>query len=172
MQNKKVMGLVLVGVLALGAQMFPQQFAALRGLLDGAPNAQTPEQASASTQRGVEKGSTAYTNDYGRLYEAIEDQQFEVWLDELEFEVVKLLRDDLEGSRHQRFLVTAPGVDTILIAHNIDLAERVPLSEGDDVRIRGRFEWNNKGGVIHWTHHDPKGRREGGWIEYRGEVYK
>lgn len=91
-------------------------------------------------------------------------------------EVVRVLGDDNEGSRHQRFLL---GIDdegathgTVLVAHNIDLAERVPLDEGDVVRVRGEYEWNEKGGVIHWTHHDPKGWREGGWIELGGERYE
>ena len=31
--------------------------------------------------------------------------------------------------------------DTILIAHNIDLASRVPLKEGDEIRFKGEVEW-------------------------------
>ena len=32
--------------------------------------------------------------------------------------VTKLLRDDLEGSRHQRFLLKLSGGQTVLLAHN------------------------------------------------------
>ncbi len=87
--------------------------------------------------------------------------------------VVKILRDDTHGSRHQRFIVRIPSGLTLLIAHNIDLASRVPLEgPGDRILFCGDYEWNNKGGVVHWTHHDPRGRHPDGWIEYNGERYQ
>jgi hypothetical protein len=82
--------------------------------------------------------------------------------------VYRLLADDREGSRHQRFLLHLDSGHSLLISHNIDLAERVPVAVGDRLRFRGMYEWNERGGVIHWTHHDPKGRREGGWIQHEG----
>ena len=94
-----------------------------------------------------------------------------VWL-ETEGQVTRILSDDNEGSRHQRFILSVGDGHTVLIAHNIDLADRVPLGKGDSVSLRGRFEWNDRGGVIHWTHHDPDGRHKGGWIRREGEVYK
>lgn len=90
----------------------------------------------------------------------------------VEAEVVKVLPDDNEGSRHQRLLLALESGGTVLIAHNIDLAQRVPTEEGDVLKVRGQYEWNEKGGVIHWTHHDPKNWREGGWIELDGERYE
>jgi hypothetical protein len=86
--------------------------------------------------------------------------------------VQRMLKDDNEGSRHQRFILQLPERRTLLIAHNIDLAERVPLRQGDSVRLRGRYESNDRGGVIHWTHHDPQGFTSGGWIEYNGARYR
>jgi hypothetical protein len=86
--------------------------------------------------------------------------------------VVKKLRDDHEGSRHQRFLFELPSGNTLLVAHNIDLAPRVPLREGDEVRVFGQYEWNEKGGLMHWTHHDPAGRHTEGWIEHHGRRYE
>jgi len=87
--------------------------------------------------------------------------------------VAKLLADDRQGSRHQRFLLRVDGGPTILVAHNIDLAERVtPLHAGDVVRFRGEYVWNAKGGILHWTHADPEGRREGGWIESGGQRFR
>ena len=86
----------------------------------------------------------------------------------LDARVVKNLRDDLEGSRHQRFLIEIDGGRTLLVAHNIDLADRIELRENGPVTLRGQYEWNAKGGVIHWTHHDPQGRHPGGWIEAAG----
>ena len=85
--------------------------------------------------------------------------------------VVRLLSDDREGARHERFLVRIEGV-SVLVAHNLDLAPRVPLESGDSVQIRGEYEWNPKGGVIHWTHRDPDGRHDAGWIRHEGRLYQ
>lgn len=87
--------------------------------------------------------------------------------------VVTLLPDDRDGSRHQRFILALGSGQTLLIAHNIDLAPRIPdLAPGDKVAFHGEYEWNAKGGVIHWTHHDPDGRHPGGWLEHEGRIYR
>jgi hypothetical protein len=82
--------------------------------------------------------------------------------------VSKLLRDDREGSRHQRFLIELEDGQTLLVAHNIDLAKRIEIEVGDPLRVRGQYEWNDRGGLLHWTHHDPDGNHPGGWIESGG----
>jgi hypothetical protein len=87
--------------------------------------------------------------------------------------VVKILRDDLEGSRHQRFILELGTGQTVLVSHNIDLAPRVrDLRTGDAIEFYGEYEWNPRGGVIHWTHHDPRGRHPGGWIKHAGNTYQ
>lgn len=87
--------------------------------------------------------------------------------------VSRVLPDDNEGSRHQRFLVRLASGQTLLIAHNIDLASRVDsLQAGDAVEFYGEYEWNAKGGVIHWTHRDPGGRHVDGWIKHNGRTYQ
>lgn len=83
--------------------------------------------------------------------------------------VVRLLSDDLSGSRHQRFIVRLDSGTTVLVVHDIDVAGRVaPLEVGDELSFRGEYVWNPKGGLVHWTHHDPAGRHAGGWIR-RGD---
>lgn len=87
--------------------------------------------------------------------------------------VVKVLPDDNDGSRHQRFIVRLGSGQTLLIAHNIDLAPRIPaLKEGDNVSFNGEYEWNQTGGVVHWTHRDPDGRHQAGWIEHSGQMFQ
>jgi len=86
--------------------------------------------------------------------------------------VTRLLSDDKDGSRHQRLIVEVSPGHTVLIAHNIDLAPRVaPLAEGDTIEFFGEYEWNDRGGVVHWTHRDPAGRHVAGWIRKGGEMF-
>ena len=87
--------------------------------------------------------------------------------------IIRILPDDLTGTRHQRFIVRLSSGQTLLIAHNIDLAPRVnSLRKGDKVFFYGVYEWNSKGGTIHWTHHDPEGRHTAGWIKHNGKKYQ
>ena len=87
--------------------------------------------------------------------------------------VKKVLADDNQGSRHQRFLVELPSGHTLLVAHNIDLADRVAdLQPGEPIELHGVYVWNERGGVMHWTHRDPSGRHAAGWIKYKGRVYQ
>lgn len=87
--------------------------------------------------------------------------------------VIETLADDTNGSRHQRFIVRLESGHTLLVSHNIDLAPRIDaLRTGDTVAFYGEYEWNPKGGVIHWTHHDPQGRHPAGWIRHGGRSYQ
>ena len=87
--------------------------------------------------------------------------------------VTRILSDDNDGSRHQRFIVRLATGQTLLIAHNIDLAPRVAsLKLGDRIEFNGEYEWNSRGGVIHWTHSDSSGRHPAGWLKLNGQTYK
>lgn len=87
--------------------------------------------------------------------------------------VTRVLSDDNDGSRHQRFILELSSGRTLLVAHNIDLAPRISsLKTGDTVSFYGEYETNPQGGVIHWTHHDPQGRHVAGWLEHGGRRYQ
>ena len=87
--------------------------------------------------------------------------------------VIRLLPDDTNGARHQRFIVELASGQTLLVAHNIDIAPRIAgLAPGDSVRFSGEYVWNAKGGVVHWTHRDPQGRHAAGWIVHSGKTYQ
>ncbi len=87
--------------------------------------------------------------------------------------VTKLLSDDVTGDRHQRFILRLSSGQTLLIAHNIDIAPRVlRLKTGATVAFYGQYEWNNQGGVVHWTHHDPAQQHLNGWLKYNNKVYQ
>ena len=96
--------------------------------------------------------------------QAFAAQRSGLWL-ETSGRVIRVLKDDNEGARHQKFILELDDGHSVLVAHNIDLARRIPARQGLSLTVRGRYEWNERGGVIHWTHHDPDGREQGGWIE-------
>ncbi|WP_202741553.1 DUF3465 domain-containing protein [Acinetobacter calcoaceticus] len=87
--------------------------------------------------------------------------------------VKAILRDDNDGSRHQKFILVLKNGLSILVAHNIDLANKIPnLKKGDMVEFYGEYEYNPKGGVLHWTHLDPQTRHESGWLKHDGQIYQ
>lgn len=91
----------------------------------------------------------------------------------LDGKVDRVLADDRSGSPHQRFIVRLPSGQTVLVAHNVELATRVAgLEAGAAVRVRGEYEWNDQGGVVHWTHTDPERKHEAGWIDFEGHRYQ
>ena len=106
-----------------------------------------------------------------KLYQARKNSQSKIWVT-VNGKVIKTLKDDLVGSRHQKFLIKIADDFTLLISHNIDLAPRVPIHQGSPDSVSGLYEWNNRGGLIHWTHRDPKGNKKGGWIKVKGKKYR
>lgn len=87
--------------------------------------------------------------------------------------VKAILREDNDGTRHQKFILVLKNGLSILVAHNIDLAPKIEdLHKGDIVEFNGEYEYNEKGGVLHWTHHDPQNRHENGWLKHNGRIYQ
>jgi len=87
--------------------------------------------------------------------------------------VTRLLADDTGPSgTHQRFIVQVSGsTQTLLVDNNVDIGKRVPLAAGDAVVVHGEYVWNDQGGLVHFTHHDPAHTHEDGWIELKGVRY-
>jgi len=127
------------------------------------------------TQSPVETATaiTTETSDSAaQLQAAYQDQQSNLQVQGTGT-VIKILPDDNKGSRHQRFILQLPTGQTLLVAHNIDLAPRInALQTGDAVAFFGEYEWNTKGGVIHWTHHDPGAKHTDGWLSHNGHLYR
>jgi len=124
---------------------------------------------SSCSTLGSGRGSTATADQIGSAF-ATGASNIQV---EGEGTVSRLLPDDLDGSRHQRFIVQLESGQTVLIAHNIDIAPRINgLEVSDRVSFNGEYVWNAKGGVVHWTHHDPQGRHVAGWVKHNGKTYK
>lgn len=87
--------------------------------------------------------------------------------------IYKILQDDYEGSRHQKFIVKLSNSKTLLIAHNIDLSTKISdLKNNDKIIFKGEYEWNKKGGVVHWTHKDPNHKHADGYLIHNGTKYE
>ena len=128
----------------------------------GGENADTAQQQTGSDKQSAE----------AVLKQAFENEQSDIQV-EGEGTVWKTLPDDNKGTRHQRFILKLSSGQTLLVAHNIDLADKIKsLKKGDKVAFYGEYEWSEQGGVIHWTHHDPAGRHEDGWLKHGGQIYQ
>ncbi|MEM8710822.1 MAG: DUF3465 domain-containing protein [Planctomycetota bacterium] len=92
---------------------------------------------------------------------------------EAEGEIVFIFPEDMGERKHQRFLVELSNDITLKIAHNIDLAPEAPIRKGDTIRFYGEYEYNDKGGVVHWTHRT-KGTNPHphGWLLHKGKKYE
>ncbi|WP_343580895.1 DUF3465 domain-containing protein [Acinetobacter sp.] len=117
-------------------------------------------------------GNTVSVDDQHKIMQAYQQQRSNVQV-QAQGVVKAILPDDNDGSRHQKMILKLDNGLTVLIAHNIDLAPRVEgLKKGDVVEFYGEYEYSQKGGVIHWTHHDPRGKHMDGWLKYQGKMYQ
>lgn len=149
--------------------------AARRGWI---PSSQTPtpaaSQSSAPATQSSGRGNTSAASTVRELFYA---KRSDTWV-ETTGRVEKLLPDDTDtrdnSDEHQKFLLLVPGDLTVLVAHNISAAQRVPVRQGDTISLRGEYEYTEKGGTIHFTHkpkYNSRGK-QGGWIELKGLRYE
>ena len=107
-----------------------------------------------------------------KLERPFSENDSDSWIESSGF-VTRLLHDLCEDAeRHQRFVVNLGHGQTVLVAHNVALAGRVPVGVGDRIRLRGLYQWNDRGGIVHWTHRDPMNIEAGGYIEFRRKTYR
>ena len=87
--------------------------------------------------------------------------------------VTAVLADGPAGADgpHQRFRVDFGDGVTCEIDHNLSLAPRVPLQAGVAIVVKGQYEPDPSGCVIHYTHHSTSRSHESGYIEVAGQQY-
>lgn len=153
--------------------------AAKRGLIS-VPVSQSSSSTSPTTAPqtsptpSTQSQTPAFTRTVRDLYSA---KRSDAWV-ETTGRVVKLLPDDTDTSdnsdKHQKFLLLVPGDITVLVAHNISTAPRVPVRPGDNITLRGEYEYTDKGGTIHFTHKPKYNSRnaQSGYIEFKGQRYE
>lgn len=138
----------------------------------GAPRVEVPAPSEPADLEPAAPGATETRRDDTDLIRQLFRANASDRIVEAEGEIVHILPLDNEGSRHQNFLLELANSVTLKISHNIDLAPQLPIQKGDRLRFHGEYEWNEKGGVVHWTHRDPQGRHEHGWLEHKGQRYE
>ena len=137
------------------------------------PGSQPGLEPDGFDEPGVVAGPMVSDNDSSSVLEEAFSRRVSNFQVEGSGMVSRVLADDNDGSRHQRFILTLQSGQSLLVAHNIDLAPRIgSLKPGDRVDFYGEYEWNSQGGVIHWTHKDPQGRHEAGWLRHNGRTYQ
>ncbi|MDR0946664.1 MAG: DUF3465 domain-containing protein [Ruminococcus sp.] len=101
-----------------------------------------------------------------------DDKKSDVWVTG-SGKVTRVLADDTKGDKHQRFILEISTGLTLLVAHNIDIAPRIDdIKKGDVISFYGEYIYSDEGGTLHWTHHDPDGSSDGGWLKKDGAEYK
>lgn len=90
---------------------------------------------------------------------------------EVDGTVARILMDDKEDRRNQKFTMRLGNGQMVLVIHDQETAGRVPLSVGDSVLVRGEYVWTETGGTLRHTRRDYSARRLHGWIDHRGERY-
>ena len=72
---------------------------------------------------------------------------------------------------HEGFIVRfSSRGGTHLVEDNADITGPIPLRRGDAISMQGQLECNDR--VIHWTHRDPRGRHQAGYIIVNGNTYQ
>ncbi len=80
------------------------------------------------------------------------------------------------SGRHEGFLLHLRGAAghglTVRVEDNVDITGEIPLAAGDDVEVRGEYIYDSRGGLIHYTHHDPRFRHEGGYVRVGERIFR
>ena len=77
---------------------------------------------------------------------------------------------------HEGFLLHLRGAAgrglTVRVEDNVDLTGYIPLAAGDDVTVRGEYVFDPRGGLVHYTHRDPRGHHAAGYVRARDRLYQ
>ncbi|HPF13995.1 MAG: DUF3465 domain-containing protein [Planctomycetes bacterium] len=138
------------------------------------PTSRAEEVPSRETKPGDPKPAAQTDDGVAQVRKCFQAQQSSVWV-KTQGKVVFVLPDDNYEPRHQNFLLQLAPDLTVKVSHNIDDAPYLDgLKKGDSIQLQGRYEYNEKGGVIHFTHRAdyPTQAKPGGWIDYQGKRYQ
>ena len=177
MANKTNLGIgaVIIVLIAayFGIDLQEQQNPSNQSLTDLEPQSEILSKTEHQRAAVESKSSNLKTqNDDEKIQQAFQQHKSDIQV-QSSGRVQAILRDDNNGSRHQKFILQLGNGQTVLVAHNIDLSPRLDdLEKGEIVQFYGEYEYSDQGGVIHWTHHDPQKSHADGWLKYKGRTYQ
>lgn len=119
----------------------------------------------------IQSVSFAAVVDDSQLVRAIQYRTRVNFLEANNLVVTRLLPDDNQGLKHQKFMVQTSNGQSVMIVYNTDLCPKVPARVGDKVSVGGEYIYNRQGGLVHWTHYDPSRRRPSGYIGHGTTAY-
>lgn len=74
-------------------------------------------------------------------------------------------------AEHESFTVRS-AAGPVEVVDNVDIAPPLPVRRGDRVEVAGEMVHDpGRLPIVHWTHHDPRGRHAGGFIRWQGRIY-
>lgn len=167
-------GAVIVVLIAayFGLDLKQQQTSSDSSLADSKSHAEVSVASGHPKVHVDTKPPSLQTQDDEKIQQAFQEQRSNIQVQSRGL-IKAILRDDNNGSRHQKIILELSTGQTVLVAHNIDLAPRIEnLKQGEIVEFNGEYEYSPQGGVIHWTHHDPQNKHVGGWLKYKGQIYQ
>ncbi|MEG1489522.1 DUF3465 domain-containing protein [Acinetobacter sp.] len=173
-KTNMAIGAVIVVLVAayFGLDLKQQQTSSDSPLADSKSHAEVSVASGHPKVHVDTKPSSLQTQDDEKIQQAFQEQRSNIQVQSRGL-IKAILRDDNNGSRHQKIILELSTGQTVLVAHNIDLAPRIEnLKQGEIVEFNGEYEYSPQGGVIHWTHHDPQNKHVGGWLKYKGQIYQ
>lgn len=106
------------------------------------------------------------------LVRAVRDKRQIHFIRAANMEVIRLLPDDTQGAKHQRFYVRLSDGQEVSAVYSLESGrDRVPVKVGSRVGLAGEFKWTRFGALIHWLHEDTSNRRPDGYVEISGVRY-
>jgi len=116
-------------------------------------------------------GKILAKNDIDRVMTAWHSKTSNIMV-EVEGRVMVELPDQEDYGHVQQFILELETGHRLMVSHDLEISQRVPLTRYSSVRVKGEYDWNETGGLIHWTHRDLDNARDGGWIDYNGVRYR
>lgn len=160
---KKQIMFIFAIVLSFGGASFNQVAEARR-------QGQGQDQRQDQSRQGISQVIDEHSSD-SDIIRAVNDQRRVDFVEGGSLVVSKVLPDDRSGLKHQKWVVRLSNGKEMEAVYNLDMCPRVPINVGDKIAMGGQFVWTNKGALLHWLHHDPRGNRPDGFVYAKGQFH-